>query len=229
MKTVLLTLLLAGAASLAAELKAPTNAPAPEPFLLCPQPVNIPEAGTVTNFVLYTGRHAFFFGPPAGWRMELDTNTLAFTWTSSDRVTVLSMKINLEGRKAERQPQASLQLNDLRQRFPQARLLAQGPCYTSGERGQSCDLEYVIADQYSHSARVAVVPFEGGWLDFALTTPTERFASQHLPWGGMMNSVHVERHLLSRPAEAAPKDDAPPSSPTTTAAPPAPPNKARGS
>lgn len=155
--------------------------------------VEIPEAGFVTNTVLYTARHELTFLPPLNWKESFDTNTLVFTWSSKDYATELRLRIASALQAAELKPEELRE--KIRREYPRARVKEEFACHTGGGSGLAFDLEERGAQGLVTATRLAFVPFAGGMIEFTLVTPADRLQQNHLLFGHFLNSFRVGPRL----------------------------------
>lgn len=151
--------------------------------------VEIPEAGFVTNTVLYTARHELTFLPPRHWKESFDTNALAFAWNSKDYATELRLRIASALQAAELKPEELRE--KIRREYPKARVKEEFACHTGGGSGLAFDLEERGAQGLVTATRLAFVPFAGGMIEFTLVTPADRLQQNHLLFGHFLNSFRT--------------------------------------
>lgn len=155
--------------------------------------VEIPEAGFVTNTVLYTARHELTFLPPRHWKESFDTNALAFAWSSKDYATELRLRIASALQAAELKPEELRE--KIRREYPKARVKEEFACHTGGGSGLAFDLEERGAQGLVTATRLAFVPFAGGMIEFTLVTPADRLQQNHLLFGHFLNSFRTSPRL----------------------------------
>jgi hypothetical protein len=160
-------------------------------FFLASRTVAIPENGTVVKTVLCTPGYEFAFLPPRNWRMTLQTNAIQLSWMHPDQVTEITLAIHRQDNPSDQQlPPAKLR-QSLLSRYPESTLVNEFVCYTSSGSGQAFDLDYVLAERFRTSTRVARVPFKDGYIEFTLTSPANRFAPNQLELGLLLNSFAI--------------------------------------
>ena len=161
-------------------------------FRLLPNRVMIPERGEVAGYMILTASNKFSFLPPHGWKVSgspADNKVILMT-----RDLVASVTLTVRAERADKpEPASSEQFRQrLEERYPEARIVRELTCYTGGNKGVGFDLEHTAKDRPSMSTRLVFVPYEGGLVEFNLTTPTRAFPSFHPAFGNLLTSFQVE-------------------------------------
>jgi len=161
-------------------------------FRLFTRPLNIPERGIVTSYVLHTDEAEFRFLPPADWVVQENATTRTVVMMARNLTTSISFKIMEAGSEAGGRVGTNQWRNAISERYPGARILAEFPCYTGNGEGTAFDLERTAANKSKILTRLAFVPMHGGMIEFNLTTPVGKLDELHLVFGNLLTSFRVE-------------------------------------
>ena len=166
---------------------APTNE-----FRLAMRPLIIPERGTVTSYLLQTSRGRFSFLPPLNWVVKEKATTREVVMMARNLTTSIRFKI------VEGTPEPTMEARVARWRqamsesYPDGRITAEFPCYTSKIAGVALDLERVAPNKTKLFTRLAFVPLPDGHVEFELTTTSGEPADTRLVLGNVLTSFRVE-------------------------------------
>jgi len=165
---------------------------AAETFRLYKRPLLIPERGTVQSYVLETPDCQFSFLPPPNWVVKENASReevvmMARDFTTGIRFKILSSKTGTDGRfdveDRRRQVFAS---------YPGAKITGEFPCYASNARGIGFDLERTVGKRLKIATRLSYIPVPTGWLEFSLTTPSEKLEQHGFAFGNFLTSFRLE-------------------------------------
>jgi len=162
------------------------------PFFLTTQTVEIPESGIVTNTVLCTPSCEFAFLPPRDWKLGFHTNAIRLTWQKRDLASEITLTVVFKEGGQIPQLQPEILRGIALSRHPGAVIVEEFPCYTRNAKGLAFDMENVSARQFKSNSRLAFIPFKGGWVELALTSPSDQFAEDQLELGLLLNSLGIE-------------------------------------
>ena len=172
-------------------LLAQTNAA--DSFKLIQRTLLIPERGEVTWYAIQMQTNQILFMPPPEWRLRAFPVEKKLVLTSAKESAVLSLRVVPQpGEK-----KTEIKLEDLRQqvreRYPKAKLLEEFECYTGDNAGWAFDLEPAGSPgRAPFRVRYAVVPMPGHCLEIEITAPDSRFKSLHPALVSFMNSLRSE-------------------------------------
>lgn len=161
-------------------------------FRLFTRPLNIPERGIVTSYVLHTAEAEFRFLPPADWVVQENATTRTVVMMARNLTTSISFKIVEAGSEAGARAGTNQWRNAILEKFPDARILAEFPCYTGSGEGTAFDLERKAANKSKILTRFAFVPIPGGTVEFNLTAPVGKLDELHFVFGNLLTSFRVE-------------------------------------
>ena len=163
-----------------------------EGFRIFSQPLLIPERGEVTSYVVMTESNKFSFLPPPVWNMGKNSGERTVTFVPDDLSAKISFKINPGIPRTLQDLQTEFFRQEITTRYPEAKIVAESLCYTSGQQGITFDLESHVANRPPMSMRLAFIPFENGMVEFNLTAETRTFSAHHLTLGNLLTSFRIE-------------------------------------
>ncbi len=167
-------------------------ASASEVFRLFSTGVTIPERGMVTGYTLISGEYKFSFLPPPKWNVEGNAEKKTVFLTGQDLGTVLRFRVVT--RKSDEEPKTKVE--QLRavvtERFPQGRIIHEFECFTGGRKGNAFDLETTVSTNAVVATRLAFVPFDGGTVEFELTTQPQKLEQYHFTFNCLLTSFRME-------------------------------------
>ena len=161
-------------------------------FRLFTRPLNIPERGIVTSYVLHTAEGEFRFLPPVDWVVQESATTRTVVMMARNLTTSISFKIVEAGSEAGGAASTNRWRNAISEKYPDAKILAEFPCYTGSGGGTAFDLERKAANKSKVLTRLAFVPIPGGTVEFNLTAPAGKLDELHLAFGNLLTSFRVE-------------------------------------
>jgi hypothetical protein len=159
-------------------------------FRLFTRPLDIPERGTVISYVLHTADAEFRFLPPVDWVVQENATTRTVVMMARNLTTSISFKIVETG--SEARADTNQWRNAISEKYPDAKILAEFPCYTGSGGGTAFDLERKAANKSRLLTRLAFVPIPGGTVEFNLTAPAGKLDELHLAFGNLLTSFRVE-------------------------------------
>lgn len=162
-----------------------------EGFKMLPQPLHIPERGEVTSYVILTVSNRFSFLPPPAWNVSESAAEMSVTCVPDDYGAKISFKIVPGIPKSIQDLQADAFRSEVAARYPEARVVSEFLCYTSGKPGLAFDLERSFEKRPPMTTRLAFVPFEGGMVEFELTTETRKVSRYRLVLGNLLTSFRI--------------------------------------
>jgi hypothetical protein len=166
---------------------APTNE-----FRLYMRPLLIPERGTVTSYMLQTAQGRFSFLPPLNWAVKERPASKEVVMMARDLITSIRFRV------VETAPEPTTEARVARWRqaaseaYPDARITAEFPCYTSKVAGTALDLERVGPNKTKIFTRLAFVPLADGRVEFELTTTSSELGDTRLAFGNFLTSFRIE-------------------------------------
>jgi len=163
-----------------------------EEIRLFNEQVNIPERGLVTAFVLKVQTNRFTFLAPPEWRVTCEASESKIVLLSKD----LSMCILIHVRSIPKSTDKPLEINLLRkkikQRFANARIVTDFPCYCSSQQGHAFQLERTAVNDVRMSSCIAFY-YIGGWeIEFEFTTTTKHYKERFQFFANLMGSFQVK-------------------------------------
>ncbi|MHB8521766.1 MAG: hypothetical protein ACYDH9_13535 [Limisphaerales bacterium] len=165
---------------------------AAEGFVVYPRPMELPEQGSVTSYVVETDGHQFVFLPVRKWHLESHAAEKRVAFLARDLSTSISFYIR--SKKSDVLPR--LESAPLRQfigeQYPKATIVAEFSCFSDGGRGLSFDLEQTVHKGLNTTTRLAFIPYPDGIVEFNLTTATEKFPKYKLALGNLLTSFRID-------------------------------------
>ena len=168
-------------------------------FRLFTRPLEIPERGTVTSYVLQSAEGEFQFLPPSNWVVQENAATRSVVVMARDLTTSISFRIVEAGSEWEGQADTNRWRNAISEKFPEARILAEFRCYTGSGEGSAFDLERKAANKSKVRTRFAFVPLEAGTVEFNLTAAAGDFDNLQWVFGNMLTSFHARPGRTGKP------------------------------
>lgn len=163
-----------------------------EDFKMLPQSLHIPERGEVTSYLILTASNRFSFLPPPAWNVSESAAEKSVTCVPDDFGAKISFKIIPGISRNVQDLRTDAFRNEVAARYPGARVVGEFRCYTGGKSGLAFDVERSFEKRPPVTSRLAFVPFEGGLVEFELTTETRRFSHYHLVLGNLLTSFRIE-------------------------------------
>jgi hypothetical protein len=161
-------------------------------FRLYTRPLTIPDRGVVTSYVLQTAEGEFRFLPPPDWVVQENATTRTVVMMARNLTTSISFKIVEADSEAGGRADTNRWKNVISERFPDAKILGEFPCYTGSGEGTAFDLERKGANKAKVLTRLAFVPMPVGTAEFNLTTPAGKLDELHLAFGNLLTSFRAE-------------------------------------
>jgi hypothetical protein len=165
---------------------------AAERFQLIVQNYETQEDGQITRHLLLTDTNQFVFMPPTiDWEIRAGAAEKTVTFVSPDRALTIMMQIAPTNSAL----QPKLELEQLREqaiaRYPSAKVLEEFLCYTGSGPGQTFDLGWQTGKN-SFITRLAFIGFNGGTIEFSMSTPVAQFKESQIPFTRILTSFRVE-------------------------------------
>lgn len=164
-----------------------------EIFRLFPQPLQIPERGEVTSYVLLTGGNRFSFLPPTEWQVSGNAEKGEVTLLSGDQIACISFKFVMKEIAFEEKPDSGKWRKEALRRYPRAKMLSESGCYSGQGQGICFEFERVASNKAKLSTRLAFVPFADGVVEFLLTVPKEKAEHYNFTFANLLTSFRSER------------------------------------
>lgn len=161
-------------------------------------PQTIPERGVVQSWAVLFGGQRFTFFPPLGWHMDANSALSRVTLTSPDLISSITCKFTsipagTETNKLDKQ---------LLARYPGGRVNQQIDCYCLGQKCPAFDMDVHSPRFGLVSRRIALVPFEGGTIEIAMTPGSTSMDKLNFIFGNMLGSFQVQSGDPPNAAEA---------------------------
>lgn len=166
---------------------APTNE-----FRLSMRPLVIPERGTVTSYVLQTSHGRFSFLPPLHWAMKEKAATREVVMMARSLTTSIRFKIVQDTPEPAMEARVARWREAASENYPDGKITAEFPCYTSKVAGVAFDLERVAPNKTKIFSRLAFIPLSDGRVEFELTTTSSELADTRLAFGNLLTSFRIE-------------------------------------
>jgi hypothetical protein len=159
-----------------------------EPITISHRVVNQPEMGEVTWQDVQSPAGNFTFIPPAGWRLQQAPREGVMRLASPDYL--VQIEIEFSSRPA---PVASAsQIETVRKRLEStylgAALLEDFVCHAGGRAGRAFDLRWKHSPGVEMAARVVVVAFAGGTVEFRLVSSPDALKAYHQLFSALLTS-----------------------------------------
>jgi hypothetical protein len=161
-------------------------------FRLHTRPVTIPERRPVIGYVLQTHNARYSFLPPRNWAVKENPATKEVVMMARNLITSIRFKI------VEAEPETTKEARDaqwrqaVREKHPDAKIIAEFPCYTGRVEGTALDLERIAPNKTKVHTRLAFIPLPEGRVEFDLTTTGGDLADTRLAFGNLLTSFRVE-------------------------------------
>lgn len=170
---------------------------------------DIPERGQVAGYAVVTATHKITFLPPVGWIADANPTSQAIVMTHGDSGATATFRLN--GAAAERfslpnppageaDAEAAAKASAVRRerlreqvkaRFPKARIVHEFDCFADGQPGAAADLEQAADDTAAIAWRVAVVALPAGVAEFQLSAPSGRIEDARYGLACLMATLRV--------------------------------------
>jgi hypothetical protein len=161
-------------------------------FRLYTQPLVIPERGAVKSYVLQTSKARFSFLPPLNWAVKENTTTKEVVMMARNLITSIRFKIADAAPEATKEARVAQWRQAILENYPDGKITAEFPCYTSKVEGTALDLERISANKTKVFTRLAFIPLPDGRVEFDLTTTSGDLADMRLAFGNFLTSFRVE-------------------------------------
>jgi hypothetical protein len=172
--------------------------------------VELSEGGTTQRPVLLTETHQVRFQPPARWHMELTSTNQTVMFYEPGLEAGIMMRLWTEGATNQENGSSTGWRKRVEDRLEQGEVIAEFKVYSANAEGIGIDLEQSLTPVTRAAYRIALIPFEGGLVEFELRTSAEWAAKYQRVFRHLVGSFLAERRD-SEPAEGA--DNARPASP----------------
>jgi hypothetical protein len=162
---------------------------AAERFQLTSRALMIPERGEVPSCVITMETNEVSFVPPPTWRVRSVPQEKTVSLSDPDGRVIINLKFIHEpsGKRPE------LKLETLRQqikdRFPEAKVLEELNCYSPSGSGPAFDVERSQAGRVPLISRLGFIPLPGYLLEFEGTCPTNQFKQSYSMYSGVLTSL----------------------------------------
>jgi hypothetical protein len=164
-----------------------------EEFRLLRERYQMAEGGEIMGAAVVVGTNKFCFIPPSNWLQESNMREKKVTFTRRDFTATMNLKIWETNLPPEIWQEMALQ------QFPGGKITTEFDCFTAGEEGHAFDIERTLAKRSKLTSRVAYVPFDGGTLEFQMTTTPDVFRKYHPVFGQLLNSFRIEPFVAPTP------------------------------
>lgn len=156
------------------------------------RPLVIPERGTVTSYVLQTAQGRFSFLPPLNWAVKEKAATKEVVMMARNLITSIRFKIIQDTPEATMEARVARWRQTMSETYPDGRVTAEFPCYTSKVAGVAMDLERMAPNKTKVFTRLAFIPLADGRVEFELTTTSGELADTHVAFGNFLTSFRIE-------------------------------------
>jgi len=180
------------AAALSAGAASPEHSAAPERFEIGYDSAIVSERGPITTCVLFHDSQVHKFVPPANMRLMVEGLQKKIVFTGTDLDTTVTIQLLDEKLAATSAAQLNRIRQQVRERYPQGRIVEEGECYTSDGKGCSFDVDYEVENIFRR-ARVCFVPIRdrSETVMFTLATSAATFTAGHLTFMTMVGSFET--------------------------------------
>jgi len=161
-------------------------------FRLSTQPLVIPERNPVTSYVLQTSKASFSFLPPRNWAVKENATTKEVVMMARNLITSIRFKIVEANPEASKEARVAQWREAVLEKYPDGKITAEFPCYTSKVEGTALDLERISANKTKVFTRLAFIPLPEGRAEFDLTTTSVDLVDTRLAFGNFLTSFRVE-------------------------------------
>jgi hypothetical protein len=154
--------------------------------------VELPELGTVTNWVLQTETATFAFMPPVRWTFEPQPGQPHLVWVAPDysRITLTAQTEALK----KLNPTNQVQLEQyLAGRLGEVKVRDRLRFHTGSESGQAFDLVSSGPGGDARRTRVGIARISGSTFEFTLTAEPAHFSAALPAFNGLLTSFHTVR------------------------------------
>ena len=169
------------------------SSPAADSFQICERTEVLPEAGTLQCSVVNWDSWELTFLQPGGWAVQTDAASKKITFRAPDYSATLIMQVRPENPALRSRNQSGELKRQVSDKHPAAKIDEVFPCYTGNLPGQAFDLQEKMGDNVAAHYRLAFVTFEGGSLEFTLTTSAASLAKSRQSFDAFLSSVHINR------------------------------------
>lgn len=166
-----------------------------ESFRLITEPRRISERGEVTSYVLILGGDRYSFLPPPDWKVQGNAAQNEVVMMSPDRVASIRFKIVSRDSDSLAASESEKFRAQIFQRYPNAKILAEFPCYTADAQGTAFDLEEALPNKSKVSHRLAFLPLSGKSLEFDLSVTTAKFGLFDFTFSNLLTSFHTRSRV----------------------------------
>jgi hypothetical protein len=169
--------------------------------------VDLAEGGTTQRPVLETETHRVRFQPPARWHMELTSTNQTVMFYEPGLEAGIMMRLWTEDNRENNS--STGWRKRVEERLEQGEVIAEFKVYSANAEGLGIDVEQSLSPVTRASYRIALIPFEGGLVEFELRTSAERADRYQRVFRHLVSSFLAER----RESKSAESNDPRPASP----------------
>jgi hypothetical protein len=169
-------------------------------MIMYQEEVELSEGGTSQRPVLETETHRVRFQPPPRWHMELTSTNQTVMFYEPGLEAGIMMRLWTEGSSNQANNSATGWRKRVEERLEQGEVVAEFKVYSANAEGLGIDVEQSLSPVTRASYRIALIPFEGGLVEFELRTSAERAAKYQRVFRHLVGSFLAERRE-SNPAE----------------------------
>jgi hypothetical protein len=174
---------------------------AADDFYLRERREQAPEMGELLTYVFRAGPNMFSFVPPRNWQVGVDPERRRVVFQSPDRVASICLVISSRNQAQEFGSKPELLRHQVIERFTDARIAEEFPCYTSSHKGRGFQVQWTAAGQVPMASRVAYFTAGDRTLEFTLTTMANRFGEFQAVLGSLLTSFQQSGVPTSRLAQ----------------------------
>jgi hypothetical protein len=154
--------------------------------------VDLSEGGTTLRPVLLTATHRVRFQPPANWHMELTSTNQTVMFYEPGLAAGILMRLWIDARADAANGSPAGWRERVEQRLEHGEVVAQFKVHSANAEGLGIDLEQSLSPTVRAAYRIALIPFEGGVVEFELRTSAERATNFHRVFRHLVSSFSAE-------------------------------------
>jgi hypothetical protein len=159
-------------------------------FQITIRTLQLPEMGTVTNWILRTADGAFCFMPPFGSSIYGDTAERFFSLTRAGSPTIFVRLHKEPNRQKQPLNREALRERVLRDRA-QAKVVDEGIARTESEEGFFFDVRWATSSGTVSQSRHVFVRVKGVLFEFSTTAPPGQFEAATSPLQDLLTSFQA--------------------------------------
>jgi hypothetical protein len=164
---------------------------AAQDFRLFTEEIRDAEENKMARYVLLADDKRFTFIPPARWNVKADRTKRTITLLPQDLKAGVTMRFNQEPGGGTPELKTAELRERIQERYPGAKFTREFECASDGQTGLAFDLIRLVEKNTKAGMRIVFVPYDGGMVEFELTTAAAKLADYHVSFSRLLYSFRI--------------------------------------